>query len=281
MMGFFDDENRTMLLVVGIVVVVGLLTSGVLETGSPTGFVAAPPIPDGVVGGRCVAGIECISPAYCDLSTKKCVEPTCDRDSDCPSGSYCLRVIGGTCQPLQACNQNSDCRALGRNICRRTAVGETKFCYPPAAQNAPCDTNIDCASKVCQNNRCAAPLNKPVASCRTDAQCSAGKFCQTALGVNVCVNKLGEGARCFGPSNCLSNACANSFCAARVGAETLESCQSQFATRAVCIQAAQGFACSSAFGKGENWFVDRDEDRKVHCEDSDCRRLLGGDCPSN
>lgn len=174
------------LAVVLVVLVVGGVVAAVLLRGR------APKLGAPCRDGACAAGLTCA------VESNTCLGDVgfkgCSSSADCALGAcrdgVCVDTTGEACQKADECAANETCTSLG--ICQRV-------------QDAPCTSAGQCATQVCQEQRCRTlPLK---ARCSADVQC-ASKHC---VG-DRCVELLPLGAECR-----RGDECASGFCLMRLG----------------------------------------------------------------
>jgi len=180
----------------------------------------------------------------CNGSATAC-PTTCGSDADCASGYYC--GAGGTCVAQKAkgltCNQTAgaDCKSSGCRVCSTgncidgyccdTACGGSCDACNGATLGWPLATNGTCAlapsgnagSPACVTYTCSGTSASCATSCTSDAQCTAGFYCNAA---GSCVAQKAQGTTCnltsdcktsgtcreCGTGNCVDGVCCNSPC---------------------------------------------------------------------
>jgi len=140
------------------------------------------------------AGGACFGSADCSDRTLSCNGAACGRTCT-PGGN-----LGEACKSDGTCNVPFLCRS--------------GLCQPEPAPGTSCTSSFDCGSRaMCTNNRCAT-LPGPGQSCPS-FQCLPEAYCD---GTRVCRAKKMVGATCVSSSECETQRCAASVCAARLPA---------------------------------------------------------------
>jgi hypothetical protein len=192
----------------------------------------------------------CVSPAALGLQTalaEHLCATACCRDADCSIGSVCVQSGSGArvCLPVEIAGRQSG------------AVGER------------CARSSECASGVCQSERC-------VDTCSSSSDCGAG-ICRInaqrstlleGAGAWICgepSGRLPAGAPCssLDPAACASGLCLDNRCVAPCGADA--DCGQGFTCRYVVVQGLLGAgrvtACLAA---------DADAAPSTCCTSTDC-----------
>jgi hypothetical protein len=150
----------------------------------------APVAPDGT---SCVEGRECAS-GVCESNVCGGAPPGC-----VPAGAGCLPHLG--------CCEGTTCR--------------DGACLAPRPDGEACAVAADCASNVCSDNRCGAPvtdcLSADASDCDADgARCCEGTYCEVGGYLRgYCLPLLADGELCaVGLNRCVSGACADGMCRA-------------------------------------------------------------------
>lgn len=208
-------------------------------TSCPSGFFC-----DGTATGSCGSGL-CLaggagSTAYggrctehTDCNTLLCAEGTCSIpctpmgavEGACPAGSACQVGVIPTC---------GACKEVGR-------TGDE------------CDSNEDCASRLCAETSDGRTFCTEV--CADNADCPSGYACTDAGGTSVCVPPLdgmippgAVGADCMDNAECDSRLCAvledDTFCTEECGSDV--DCPAGFE----CVSAGSISVCSPIAGGG-------------------------------
>jgi len=158
----------------------------------------------------------------------------CKTDGECPSGP----CIDGVCcdKPCNgACERCNDPSSSGTCV---------------ATASAPLPGHVTCgAYGVCTSGVCAS-------SCTTDAQCSAGNYCNAT---NKCVPKLTKGTTCGAARECATGFCVDGVCCDRACSGQCEACNisgkngscapskgAPVGTRTACTGTGVGTTCGIA-----------------------------------
>lgn len=163
------------------------------------------PVACRTLGGRCLKSTDCCPGLLCD-ALRECSNPPhgCTRNSDCPSGQYC---VSSTCTTA-TCSASKPCSG-GRSYWG-CATGTSTFYVTSDGTIFTCATPSNCNSAANQVVAwCGTPSTCTVnvgGNCTSQAQCcpqgSDPTYCTTDNGVSVCR------AGCSVNSNCTSGCCA-------------------------------------------------------------------------
>jgi hypothetical protein len=181
----------------------------------------------------CEADDDCCAGTYCDgpYGPSVCtpVSPNgsfCVTSRECVSGTCVENVCGGrvpTCVAAgAACGPDTEACCAGTR-CREVVAGPPT-CQPPAADGEPCASPDECASGVCTDGRCGAPV--AVAACmgRGEYDCGApgvaccdGFYCEPegSYYEGHCMELIADGQPCtWGLARCASGHCGDGLCRA-------------------------------------------------------------------
>lgn len=130
------------------------------------------------------------------LCTTSCPK-TCDKDSDCPSGSQLCCDFGGKgkactapqdCYPARFCTDDSKCNTQSGETCcaANPAQLDQKVCVPAAACKKTCATDNDCAGG--NTPKCCTLYAKPICTTAEScpSACSQSSECNTANNETCC-----------------------------------------------------------------------------------------------
>ncbi|HEX8700772.1 MAG TPA: hypothetical protein VF815_18150 [Myxococcaceae bacterium] len=150
---------------------------------------------DGETSTECASTAECLESEICHPTAKLCVT-TCDSGDDCPSSSKTCAAVSATdttkvcqCQTDQLCNLDTEDGSL---ICSTL----DKVCTTKCAADADCGAGRTCntTSGQCQGG---------TTGCTTNAQCGTGQVCDTATG--QCKPGTNPGDSCVGEGKSTCN----------------------------------------------------------------------------
>ena len=146
----------------------------------------------GHCGGTCTTGQGCASKADCASESQECVDGVCC-SSACsdPCHSCVLPGEEGICLPFAGfdpgvCDGAMRCSPAG--ACAKAAGGA-------------CQVATDCASGLCQGQKCAA--------CDGQTACAEGQVCVDG---NCVAGGQPQGSPCAGPEACESGFCVDGVC---------------------------------------------------------------------
>jgi hypothetical protein len=223
---------------------------------------------------RSCAADRCPGDLVCDPETQRCVAvrsygSLCSSDAECGTGFCVSRSALGLESVLAeslcatACCRDADCGAGA--VCVQSGSG-VRVCLPSdiagrenRQEGERCSSSAQCASGVCQEDRCAATCSG-AADCE-DETCRLNVLASSLLsgaGAFVCGPPGGRqesGALCsaFDPIACQSGLCWESRCAAPCGADL--DCAEGLACRYIRVQGLLGggrvTACVPVDGPGQ------------------------------
>ncbi len=208
---------------------------------------------------RSCADTGCPTDLTCDTQANQCVAPRdsgnlCKSDAECGTG-FCISTTAlGLDNVLadklcgSACCKDSDCPDA--SVCTLSGSG-ARVCLPAeiagrqrgqAGDN--CNRSSDCASGVCQRNKC-------IATCSRDSDCE-GETCRanvlgssllSGAGVFICGQAAGRGSAgdlctAFDPTSCKSGLCLGVQCAAPCASDS--DCTGGLVCRYVSVQGLLG-----------------------------------------
>ncbi len=195
----------------------------------------------------------CGDSGTCDVCTgqEECEEQTCvcQPRTECPPEFDCgeipdgcgefVRCGPGLCtQPDDPC-QETTCEANicttgpGHHgaVCASARCSEGAFTPEGACSGGICHTGaaVSCAPYRCDGNACGA-------SCRSDADCVSGAFCN---GAGQCVDDWANGQRCQRDEQCVSGHCVDEVCCAEASCPACAVCGGDGTCQSLCA-AGQG-----------------------------------------
>jgi uncharacterized repeat protein (TIGR01451 family) len=148
----------------------------------------------------------------------------CNVDADCSGGEWCQesthtcrpKLPNGTPVPSDPPHANPSlngtCTAAAGTLVCESGVCDTDNACGYANGDGPCTAAAQCRSSDCDTTtqKCVA-----AAQCQTDADCSAGDFCQASS--QTCVPKLPAGQACTAADQCQTGICSENVCGSIVG----------------------------------------------------------------
>jgi hypothetical protein len=152
-------------------------------------------------------------PYVCDGNSQLCPN-ACLNDTDCSNGNYCDTF--NQCVPRKgngaACLLSSECLSsfcVDGYCCNNSCGADCDACNLSGSLGscslalAGSSGSPSCMPYVCDGGGAGCP-----GTCSSDANCSAGNYCNGS----TCVAKKANGGTCSGTAECLSGFCVDGYC---------------------------------------------------------------------